>query len=113
MGLASAAALGPIRSRNPQLDYWSGRSAAKVLEVFHQPLEAIISLRRYMLGLSTEPAGLTEPVGLTESRLRCEPAIAVLGRTGCLGAAVAAEAAARTSASERAIFELVNMACLP
>jgi hypothetical protein len=25
-----------------------GRSAAEVLEVFHQPLEAIISLRRYI-----------------------------------------------------------------
>jgi hypothetical protein len=51
MDLASAAALGPIRSRNPQLDYWFGRSAAKVLEVFHQPLEAIISLRRYIARL--------------------------------------------------------------
>src|SRR6516162_5364099 len=65
-----------------------------------------------LLGLSTEPAGLIEPVELAESRLRCEPAIAVWGRTGCLGVAVAAEAVARTSASERAIFELVNMACL-
>ena len=64
-----------------------------------------------LLGLSTELAGRSELVELTESRLRCEPATAILGRTGCLGAAVAAEAVARTSATERAIFELVNMAC--
>jgi hypothetical protein len=65
-----------------------------------------------LLGLSTEPAGLTEPLGLAELRLRCEPAITVLGRTGCLGAATAAEAVARTNTSESAIFDLVNMACL-
>ena len=52
-------------------------STAEVLEVFHQPLEAIIS-----------------------------------GRTGCLGAAVAAEAVARTNTSESTNLDLVNMACL-
>jgi hypothetical protein len=31
---------------------------------------------------------------------------------GCFGAAVAAEAVARTSATESAIFELVTMLCL-
>src|SRR5262252_3943388 len=39
-----------------------------------------------LLGLSTELAGRSELVELTELRLRCEPAIAILGRTGCLGA---------------------------
>src|SRR5215471_15652798 len=69
-----------------------------------------------LLGLSTEPVEATEPAAI-ESRLRCEPAgtccwIAVLGRTGCLGAAIAAEAAARTNTSASANFGLVNMACL-
>src|SRR5262249_30685694 len=69
-----------------------------------------------LLGLSTEPVEATEPVAL-ESRLRCEPAgtccwIAVLGRTGCLGAAVTAEAVARTKTSASANLGLVNMACL-
>src|SRR6516165_12567501 len=69
-----------------------------------------------LLGLSTEPVGLAERVP-AEFRLRCEPAgiwcwIAVLGRTGCFGAAIAAEAVARTNTSESANFELVNMACL-
>ena len=35
-----------------------------------------------------------------------------MGRTGCFGAAIAAEAVARTNTSESANFELVNMACL-
>ena len=64
MDLAPAAALGPIRSRNPNwtvgpfADGKFGRltkvklsSTAEVLEVFHQPLEAIISLRRYIARL--------------------------------------------------------------
>src|SRR6516165_9483694 len=118
MGLATAAALGPIRSRNPNWTIGHFADASNSAQLPRSWKSSISRLRRsypcgdILLGLSTEPARLTEPVELTESRIRCEPAITVLGRTGCLGAAVAAEAVARTSASESAIFELVNMACL-
>src|SRR5215469_3764279 len=60
----------------------------------------------------------SELVGRTEPKLRYALAgtcrsIAVWERTVCLGAANAAEAVARTSATESAIFELVNMAVSP
>ena len=59
----------------------------------------------------------TELVGRTEPKLRYALAgtcrsISVWERTVCLGVANAAEAVARTSATESAIFELVNMVFL-
>jgi hypothetical protein len=64
MVLAPAAAFGPIRSRNPNwtdghfadskfghLEKGKLNSTAEVLEVFHEPLEAIICLRRYIARL--------------------------------------------------------------
>src|SRR6516165_8865063 len=122
MGLATAAALGPIRSRNPNWTIGHFADASLSAQLPRSSKSSISRLRRsypcgdILLGLSTEPVEATEPVAL-ESRLRCEPAgtccwIAVLGRTGCLGAAVTAEAVARTNTSASANFELVNMACL-
>src|SRR6516225_6313569 len=112
MGLATATALGPIRSRNPNWTIGHLVDASLAAQLPRSWKSSISRLRRsypcgdILLGLSTEP------LGLAELRLRCEPAITLLGRTDCLGAATAAEAVARTNTSESAIFDLVNMACL-
>ena len=87
-----------------------GGSAPEVLEVFHQPLEAIISLRRYIARVIHRSCGVHRTGARVGAQVRAR--YRDIGTNWLLGAAVAAEAVARTSASERAIFELVNMACL-